>query len=81
MTRAKRFPAEIAPNTPLIRQWQLLEWHASTTTGVRVAQAAKAFGVDTKTIRRDLVLLKHLGFDLKETGEALVTRSGGSTSR
>ena len=69
MPRAKRLPTEISPNTPLIRQWQLLEWLASTTTGVRVAQAAKAFDVDTKTIRRDLVMLKHLGFDLKETVE------------
>lgn len=69
MAQAKRIPTEIAPNTPLIRQWQLLEWLASTSTGVRVAQAAEAFNVDTKTIRRDLVLLKHLGFDLKETTE------------
>ena len=69
MPKAKRLPTEIAPNTPLIRQWQLLEWLTSTTTGVRVAQAAKAFDVDTKTIRRDLVLLKHMGFDLKETTE------------
>jgi transcriptional regulator of NAD metabolism len=46
-----------------------LEWLASTTTGVRVSQAAEAFNVDTKTIRRDLILLKHLGFDLKETVE------------
>jgi predicted DNA-binding transcriptional regulator YafY len=69
MSQTKRLPSEIAPNTPLIRQWQLLEWLASTTNGVRVAQAAKAFAVDTKTIRRDLVLLKHLGFDLKETVE------------
>lgn len=69
MPRTKRLPAAISPNTPLIRQWQLLVWLASTTTGVRVAQAAKAFHVDTKTIRRDLILLKHLGFDLKETTE------------
>ena len=69
MPKTKRLPAEIAPNTPLIRQWQLLEWLASTFTGVRVAQAAQAFNVDTKTIRRDLVLLKHLGFDLNETME------------
>ena len=80
MPRAKRLPTEISPNTPLIRQWQLLEWLASTSTGVRVAQAAKAFNVDTKTIRRDLVLLKHLGFDLKETLEGPGRRHGGSTS-
>ncbi len=69
MPRAKPLPAEISPNTPLIRQWQLLEWLALTGTGVRVAQAAKAFGVDTKTIRRDLLLFKHLAFALKETVE------------
>lgn len=69
MPQTKRLPTEIAPNTPLIRQWQLLEWLAWTTNGVRVAQAANAFNVDTKTIRRDLVLLEHLGFDLKETVE------------
>ena len=33
MPRAKRLPTEIAPNTPLIQQWQLLEWLASTNTG------------------------------------------------
>jgi predicted ArsR family transcriptional regulator len=70
MPRSKRLPTEIAPNTPLILQWQLLKWLASISTGVRVAQAAKAFDVDTKTIRRDLVLLKHLGFELQETTEA-----------
>ena len=43
MPRAKHLPTEISPNTPLIRQWQLLEWLASTSTGVRVAHAAKAF--------------------------------------
>lgn len=46
-----------------------MEWLGSTEAGVRVAQAAKAFSVDTKTIRWDLILLKHLGFDLKETTE------------
>ena len=69
MPRTRRLPNEISPNTPLIRQWQLLEWLASTTTGIRVAQAARAFDVDTKTIRQDLVLLKHLDFDLKESTE------------
>jgi hypothetical protein len=69
MLGTKRIPAEIRFSTPLIRQWQLLEWLASTTTGVRVARAAKAFDVDAKMIRRDMILLRHLGFDLKETTE------------
>jgi predicted DNA-binding transcriptional regulator YafY len=57
------------PHSPLIRQWQLLECLSSTRNGVRVAEAAEGFAVDEKTIRRDLILLQRLGFDLEETVE------------
>jgi len=56
----------------MVRQWQLVEWFSADSKGITVAEAAGAFGVDIKTIRRDLILLGRLGFDLaaieEETG-------------
>ena len=58
------FPSRIrrrsvpSDNTPLVRQWQLLQWLSSEATGM-----------DQKTIRRDLVLLRRIGFDLEELVE------------
>ena len=54
------------PHSPLIRQWQLLEWLSSKPDGVSVREASEATGVDQKTIRRDLILLRKVGFDLEE---------------
>jgi predicted DNA-binding transcriptional regulator YafY len=58
-----------ATHTPMVRQWQLLEWLSSEPEGVTVAEAAIATGMDQKTIRRDLILLRKIGFDLDETVE------------
>lgn len=55
------------PHSPLIRQWQLLEWLSSKPDGVSVREASEATGVGQKTIRRDLVLLQKVGFNLEET--------------
>ena len=59
-------PRPSPTHTPLIRQWRLLEWLSATSKGIRVAQAVKVLGVSDKTIRRDLVLLRRVGFDLRE---------------
>ncbi len=56
-------------HTPMVRQWQLLEWLSSDPKGITVGKAAKVTGVSLKTIRRDLILLQKIGFDLEETEE------------
>ena len=65
-----RRPVKVAhPHSPLIRQWQLVEWLSSEPEGVTAAEAAEAAGVDVRTIRRDLILLRKVGFDLEEAME------------
>ena len=69
-SRLRRRPIEVAfPHSPLLRQWELLDWLSSSDEGVTVADAASALGVDEKTIRRDLILLRKAGFDLRESVE------------
>jgi len=69
-SRIRRRPInKSATSTPLIRQWQLLEWLSSSPEGISVGEAAEATGMDLKTIRRDLILLRKIGFDLEETVE------------
>jgi len=69
-SRTRRRPVKVStPHSPLIRQWQLLEWLSSTTDGITVTEAAKAAGVGHKTIRRDLIMLREIGFDLQDTVE------------
>ena len=53
--------------TPIIRQWKLLEVLSSAPKGITVEEFAKAAGTCDKTIRRDLILLRKVGFDLDET--------------
>jgi len=53
----------------LVRQWQLLEWLSSAPGGVTVTEAAEATGVNDKTIRRDLIMLRKIGFHLEGTVE------------
>ena len=54
----------------ILRQWKLMAWLTAEPAGITVAEAAEAFGVNLKTIRRDLILLRRLGFDLVETEES-----------
>ncbi len=62
-----RRPVEnITHHTPLICQWRLLELLSSTPDGFTVRELAEATGRHDKTIRRDLILLRTVGFDLKE---------------
>ncbi len=46
-----------------------MEWLTAESEGITVAEAAEAFDVNLRTIRRDLILLRRLGFDLVETEE------------
>ena len=55
--------------TPLLRQWKLLEQLSSSAKGATVYELAGSLGVDVKTIRRDLILFKQVGFDVAETVE------------
>ena len=69
-SRIRRRPVKLStPHSPLIRQWQLLEWLSSEPEGITVGEAAQATGVDQKTIRRDLIMLRKIGFDLEEKVE------------
>jgi DNA-binding IclR family transcriptional regulator len=54
-------------DSPISRRWKLLEQLSSTPKGATVDELATASGVNPKTIRRDLVMLKQLGFDLQST--------------
>lgn len=63
----RRQTHESETQTSLIRQWQLLEWLSSEPEGMTVSDAAEATGVSLRTIRRDLTLLRRIGFDLEET--------------
>jgi len=51
--------------SPLPRQWQLLE--QLSTKKATIKELVKATGMSEKTIRRDLVMLREIGFDLIET--------------
>lgn len=52
---------------PMMRQWLLLRTLTARRQGVTVAELATDLGVSVKTIRRDLILLKQLGFPLAES--------------
>jgi hypothetical protein len=53
----------------LARQWRLLKLLTFTPKGFTVKQLVAVTGVSEKTIRRDLILLKEVGFDVSETVE------------
>lgn len=50
---------------PLERQWTLLRTLAARRFGATVKELAAEFGVGEKTIRRDLILLRDLGFPVE----------------
>jgi len=67
-SRISRRPVQrVRFRTPIIRQWKLLELLSSAPEGITVEEFAKAAGTCDKTIRRDLILLRKVGFDLDET--------------
>ena len=53
----------------LARQWRLLEQLASAAKGLTIKEMTAASGMSDKTIRRDIALLKQVGFDVAETVE------------
>lgn len=57
-------------STPLIRHWLLLKMLSSHRRGLSWARLAAEFQVSVKTIRRDLEVLRSVGFPLAEHTEA-----------
>lgn len=55
-------------NAEVIRQWQILRAVESARTGVTIHDLARATGVTTRTIRRDLTALQEAGFALFDEG-------------
>ena len=67
-SHVRRRPVQsIGVHSPLIRQWKLLELLSSAPDGVTVQELTEATGRSDKTVRRDLILLRKVGFDLKES--------------
>ena len=54
-------------DSSLARQWRLLILLAFTPKGLTVKELVAVSGVSDKTIRRDLVFLQAVGFDVAET--------------
>lgn len=57
----------MALSSPLTRQWKLLSALGGAPDGLSVQQLARTYEVNEKTIRRDLALLRGVGFPLEET--------------
>jgi hypothetical protein len=53
----------------LARQWRLLKLLAFAPKGFTVKELVAVSGMSEKTVRRDLALLKRVGFDVAETVE------------
>ena len=53
----------------LARQWRLLKLLAFAPRGFTVKELTAVSGMSEKTVRRDLDLLKRVGFDVSETVE------------
>jgi proteasome accessory factor B len=55
----------VADQPPLLRQWTLLRSLGARRQGATLRELADEHGVNPKTIHRDLVLLRRLGFPLE----------------
>jgi len=51
------------------RQWRLLEQLSSASKGLTIKELVVHSGVSEKTVRRDIALLRQVGFDVAETVE------------
>jgi len=61
-------PQQNGDNEPvLVRQWRLLKLLVFSPTGFSVKELTSISGVSEKTIRRDLIFFKEVGFDISET--------------
>ena len=61
-------------NSEVIRQWQILREIEVRRTGVTIHELARAAGVSTRTIRRDLQALQEAGFAVFDEGEENATK-------
>jgi len=52
---------------PLARQWRLLKLLTYSPKGFTVKELVALSGMSDKTVRRDLIFLQELGFDMAET--------------
>jgi predicted DNA-binding transcriptional regulator YafY len=66
-TRLRRRKTTGGIGSPLLRQWNLLALLSADSEPATVYELADRLGVSVKTIRRDLVLFKQLGFDIDVT--------------
>ena len=55
--------------SPLARQWRMLKLPTFTPKGFTVKELVAVSGVSEKTIRRDLIFLRNVGFDISEKVE------------
>ncbi|MDY0169367.1 MAG: hypothetical protein RBS80_22680 [Thermoguttaceae bacterium] len=53
----------------IVRQWRILKLLTYSPEGFTVRELAVLSGMNEKTVRRDLVFLQHIGFDMAETVE------------
>ena len=53
----------------LVRQWRILKLLTYSPKGFTVKELAALSGMNEKTVRRDLILLQRVGFDVSETVE------------
>jgi len=67
LTHRIRRHAEGDDESTLVRQWRLLELLSSAFKGLTIKELVVHSGVSEKTVRRDLALLKKVGFDVVET--------------
>lgn len=59
-------PQDGDEESSLARQWRLLKLLAFASKGFTIRELVAVSGVSDKTIRRDLVFLKEIGFDVAE---------------
>ncbi len=52
---------------PLVRQWRILKLLTYSPKGYTVKELAALSGMSEKTVRRDLIFLQNIGFDMSET--------------
>lgn len=61
--------------TSLARHWRIVRMLSASQLGVTVAQLAREMSVSQKTVRRDLELLREVGFPLEERAERFGRKS------
>ena len=57
-------------NPPNVRLWKLIDVLKKSKNGMTIEDLAKQLGVDDRTVRRDLTMIKKMGLSIKVTTEA-----------